>query len=289
MTDCYRILGVHPAASAAEVRAAYLAKMKLLHPDAAPDAGADEMGASDITYAYWRLRDPERRADHDRQLAKAAGDHGPRTSPRGSAVAKTPPPHRRPGRGGKRGAGRKTAPHSKGRPARLGSRLQPFRAAVGVTVCALAAVSFVLTFSYLQPQGQAHERDLRAVDTGPPRTLKPARVPSADAKRAAGIQFRSILAQSGHDAAHLYSRQCLFELGARPSLAMLDYCLAFDGEGASWEENRAHQEDLSRYFTADQRLARYRDAARDLREGTVHDALLNEADVLAAGHSTDSL
>ena len=76
MNDCYHILGVSRYATTGEIRAAYLARMKVCHPDAG--AGASDAAAS-ISQAYWQLRDAHRRAEHDRLLfeAVAAPPSGP--------------------------------------------------------------------------------------------------------------------------------------------------------------------------------------------------------------------
>ncbi len=58
----YEVLGVHPTASPAEVRRAYLALARRHHPDAGGDAGT--MRA--VNEAWAILGDPARRAEYDR-------------------------------------------------------------------------------------------------------------------------------------------------------------------------------------------------------------------------------
>jgi hypothetical protein len=60
--DYYELLGVQPTASASEIRAAYRALAKVMHPDAGGTAGTFRL----LREAYETLSDPERRADYDR-------------------------------------------------------------------------------------------------------------------------------------------------------------------------------------------------------------------------------
>lgn len=69
MPDPYACLGVPRDATAAQIRGAYKARMRALHPDkvgASPDAAA-QMTA--VKAAYDRLADPQARAEEDRALA----------------------------------------------------------------------------------------------------------------------------------------------------------------------------------------------------------------------------
>jgi molecular chaperone DnaJ len=69
------VLGVDADASPAEIRAAYRALARRLHPDRAVDASAESMGAgsmSAVNEAYRVLSDPGRRLDYDRSLRDAA-------------------------------------------------------------------------------------------------------------------------------------------------------------------------------------------------------------------------
>lgn len=69
--DPYRVLGVEPDATPAEVRAAYLARARAAHPDrhaGDPDAQrAAEERMRSVNAAWSVLGDPERRAAHDRR------------------------------------------------------------------------------------------------------------------------------------------------------------------------------------------------------------------------------
>jgi len=59
--DPYRVLGVSPAATAAEIKAAYRALVKRHHPD----AGGDDRTILELNAAWEVLRDSDRRRRHD--------------------------------------------------------------------------------------------------------------------------------------------------------------------------------------------------------------------------------
>ena len=85
-SDCYAILGVHPAAEEVVIGAAYRALMRHYHPDTNPDPAA-QARAREITAAYAVLRDPVKRAEYDARRAEgdlwSADDEGerPRSPP----------------------------------------------------------------------------------------------------------------------------------------------------------------------------------------------------------------
>jgi molecular chaperone DnaJ len=66
--DLYGLLGVHPGASAEEIRLAYRQRAMLWHPDRNSCADAEETFKL-IRSAYDVLRDPSRRSDYDRNAA----------------------------------------------------------------------------------------------------------------------------------------------------------------------------------------------------------------------------
>lgn len=68
MEDCYRILGVRPSASAAEIKRAFRLKAKSLHPDIPTNAVSGDDNDSlmrDLIRAYETLSEPSRRAEFD--------------------------------------------------------------------------------------------------------------------------------------------------------------------------------------------------------------------------------
>src|SRR5207253_5444035 len=69
--DLYGLLGVHPGASAEEIRLAYRQRAMLWHPDRNSCADAEETFKL-IRFAYDVLRDPSRRSDYDRNAASRA-------------------------------------------------------------------------------------------------------------------------------------------------------------------------------------------------------------------------
>lgn len=77
--NAYEVLGIEPGAPEAEIKAAYRARSLLYHPDRLADAPPSarqvalvEMKA--LNKAYGVLKDPDRRAALDRQLARSAGE-----------------------------------------------------------------------------------------------------------------------------------------------------------------------------------------------------------------------
>ena len=88
--DCYAVLGVPPAASDREIRAAYLQRARAHHPDR--QAGADvatrrrsEARMQQVNRAWAVLGDPGRRAAYDAALAATAPPAPPRWRPDGGA------------------------------------------------------------------------------------------------------------------------------------------------------------------------------------------------------------
>lgn len=73
----YTVLGVEPAATPEELKAAYRARIRALHPD----VGGNNADAAAVNEAYRVLRDPVLRYDYDRQLANPAPDPTPAPTP----------------------------------------------------------------------------------------------------------------------------------------------------------------------------------------------------------------
>lgn len=69
----YEVLGVSPNASAEEIKRAFRAAARRLHPDVSSSTDADQRFAH-VSAAYEVLSDPEARRDYDQSLAaKASG------------------------------------------------------------------------------------------------------------------------------------------------------------------------------------------------------------------------
>ncbi|MEM9613891.1 MAG: DnaJ domain-containing protein [Actinomycetota bacterium] len=81
--DHYRTLGVAPTASPAEIRAAYRARSKVLHPDMGGDAAAFDR----LQRAYRVLAEPAERRRYDRERAGPRAS-GPASAPSGHAAAR---------------------------------------------------------------------------------------------------------------------------------------------------------------------------------------------------------
>ena len=92
MNELYQTLGVGPDASDDELKRAYRAKAKQLHPDLCPDDPQAKKRFQELNEAYETLSDPERRLAYDRaqQPRQAVGRPGPGET-RTSSVPKGAP------------------------------------------------------------------------------------------------------------------------------------------------------------------------------------------------------
>ena len=93
VTDSYAVLGVDPDASQKEIKSAYRAKARALHPDTNPDPAAEEQFKA-VQQAYDAVGDAAKRAAYDRARQNPAGRGGPfggfAPSPGGARVHRMP-------------------------------------------------------------------------------------------------------------------------------------------------------------------------------------------------------
>lgn len=89
--DAYAVLGVDPAAEDEHIAAAYRMLARRYHPDIAGEAATRRMMR--INAAWDRLRDPQRRADYDLELAETDPGRATKAGGRRSRHRYTPPPH----------------------------------------------------------------------------------------------------------------------------------------------------------------------------------------------------
>jgi hypothetical protein len=265
MTDFYVMLGLTRTAAAEQIRAAYLERMKVLHPDRHAPAPPGAPSAADLNYAYWILRDPDRRAAYDRTLAPPQPKPRVRSRNAGRAVQKSAP---------------RRSPKTQS--------YHPRRSAVSRRARTTAAIVFVLiaagagagTLTMLRSErGQAAWAQAET-EKAKTKNLQ-RRVLDESLADAAASEFETILRSAGFPGASLYGRQCLDELAAQPSPAMVDYCLAFDRTAADWEGTLVHSDDERRYFDSGSRAGRYRSLAESIEDGPVRQAIIAEAAFLS--------
>lgn len=91
--DYYRLHGLPHQADAVEIRSHHRLLMRLVHPDRAhTDDAWQTAAAARINQAHTTLRDPEKRAEYNRQIALSAQHAGaaPRTQPSGTPARYAP-------------------------------------------------------------------------------------------------------------------------------------------------------------------------------------------------------
>ncbi len=261
MTDCYVMLGLARTATSEQIRAAYLERMKILHPDRHSPSPAGAPSAADLNQAYWILRDPERRAAYDRLLAPLPP--GPRRRSRGSRTAVEKVATRRVP---------KKRPYYPRRSAYSG-RTRALAAVALVVVSAAAGAGTMMLWR--SDQGQAAWARM----AGAGEEKKPVQQRALDETLAGAAQaeFHALFEGAGFPGASLYGRQCFDELAVQPNVAMADYCLAFDRTGAEWETALVTTPVARRYFDARTRIGRYQQLADRIADGPVRQAIVAEA------------
>ena len=264
MTDFYVMLGLIRTATPDEIRAAYLERMKVLHPDRHAPSPAGAPSAADLNQAYWTLRDPERRAAYDRLLAPLPPKPHRRSSASRRAVQKVAP----------RRVPKKRPYHP--RPSSDSGRARAMAGVVLVLVSAAAGAGTMM----LWRSNQAQAAWARIVAPEEKKQVQ-RRALDGTLAGAAEAEFRALFEGAGLSGASLYGRQCFDELAVQPNVAMLDYCLAFDRAGAAWEAALITAPATRRHFDAQARISRYQHLAEGLDDGPVRQAIVAEAAYLA--------
>lgn len=93
--DLYALLGIAPDASAEDIKRAYRARARELHPDMQPDAADAPAAFAAVERAYRTLTNPATRKDYDRRRRIAAATDMRRIKtvlPRRPRTAAPPPP-----------------------------------------------------------------------------------------------------------------------------------------------------------------------------------------------------
>ncbi|MDR2202160.1 MAG: DnaJ domain-containing protein [Clostridiales bacterium] len=90
MKNYYKILGVRETASDADIKQAYRAKAKALHPDLNRNNPAAAAGLAEVNEAYGLLSDPKARAEYDKKLNAPIFTRA--EQPFAARKAATPPP-----------------------------------------------------------------------------------------------------------------------------------------------------------------------------------------------------
>jgi len=221
MRDCYGILNIHRDAAAGEIRAAFLAKIKRIHPDVAPGGNTSDE-AKDLLFAYRQLRDPTKRADHDRHLPHYAAGRPQQLPP--EPVRREAPKRRR--RGG---------PAHTRSPAEQW-RLRRLRAGMSVFIGLTAAATFSFALIFLRPAtSDAPPAGQVAVAANAERTQPIRAVLDERLVDAAWTDLRELRARSGNDSVYAYLRQCLQEARRSSTASLVNYCLAFNDAVTQWE------------------------------------------------------
>ncbi len=263
MLNSYNVLGIAPDATPAQVRLAYIGLMKRCHPDAPGSDQASEELARDVNRAFWILRDPERRAAHDRMLLGRSDNKPPVRRPPIVPAPPSPLSELRP-RGGRR-AGR----------------------GLGLGIAAAALMSLG-AFAYAQPQRleslfrePALAREAPAPEARAWREASDADAPPVESWQVHGAvgDLRQMVREGGVGAAAAYSRRCFGELAAQPNYVLLDHCIAFDTAAALVERapSQRRRAAIDPYFEPPIRERRQREAVqRVIRDAQAAEARRRE-------------
>lgn len=204
MVDHYQTLGVHPSASAQEIRAAYLALIKRHHPDAQQHSkGQEDARVRELNVAYAALRDPAKRAEHDaaRLIAVRATVHSQARPGQASTQAR--------------------------RNSQDGRNVRAFLLISCVAIGSAVIGAQSETAPYTLSSEPAEVEHVVAL---------PARLPEVqpETPKNAHSDADYILAGGSPADAARHSTQCFKELALSPGLELLDRCVAFDLAAAHW-------------------------------------------------------
>lgn len=212
MISHYEVLGVKESADRAAIRAAYLKRIKAIHPDRARKKANDPDRATALNLAYFTLRDSRRRLAHDLELRRARNGGGPLIPVERRDVtlrrAPVPPPRPRP---------RSRSAVASG-------------AILSVAIIGLGLLVADLDSRNRRPAASA------ATAVGSATPSRPEASPWVDRAMvdAAVEQLLLIRTRGRADDALAYSRSCFHQLDREPSALLLDHCLAFDVAAANW-------------------------------------------------------
>lgn len=146
--DHYKVLGVSPDADAAVVRAAYLALVRLHHPDGADaaDRAAAEQRTKEINAAFAVIGDSRRRSDYDAARQRAAPGAWAGRAPADPLRPQTPAW----GGGPYRKRTRRKGPTLAARQKRL-DQVRSFSIGLGVAALVLIFAGFTVALSLMRP------------------------------------------------------------------------------------------------------------------------------------------
>jgi curved DNA-binding protein CbpA len=227
----YQTLGISSHASAAEVRAAYIAKMKLHHPDVA-FLGSQGPCPEDINTAYAVLRDQFRRRAYDATLTQRVHQRQyTRAGARPTRVRAQPKHSRALKRRGRRFA------------------------AMAMAAAAVATWSAITTSSGIATASSPRKIEKQGFMGPPEPVLDP--VQNSDVKDALS-DFEWIVTTSEAREVAIYSRHCFSQLSNGADLRLLDRCVAFDLAAGYLLPADAS---VSPLYTKQNRDARYRKAS----------------------------
>ena len=219
MVSHYEVLGIRETADRRAVRAAYLQRIKAIHPDragksaasksAAGTRNADGGSATEVNLAYFTLRDPRRRLAHDLELKQARNGGGLVPAERRDLAVR-------------RGAGPPPPPPPRSKSAVASGGL------LSVAIIALGLLIADLSYKVQAPA--------RAARAAAENAAAPARPISPFVDRAMVDEAVALLMEYrayGRSAVS-YSNRCFGLLETNPSALLLDHCLAFDLAAARW-------------------------------------------------------